>query len=124
MNQGIFGFPRKASFTKAYDSAIPHPNATTWVSFAHTLGEMPDLVVVTFVCTSADQGYSVGEELEAMPSYFSGGWVNTNSIVRSSSVVSVPVYIGSRFVAADRTTPTSSVQLDPTKWSIRVRAYA
>ena len=67
------------------------PSANTYTTWTHGLGDHPDAISISYKCTSADLGYSVGDIVLSHDH-----WAETNSVafVVSTSTTQVRVYHG------------------------------
>lgn len=61
------------AFTKSYTSSNQTITSAGSLTLAHGLGAMPSLVQVRLKCTTADNGYSVNDELVVNPGLSSNG---------------------------------------------------
>tara|TARA_X000001036_G_C20669562_1_gene801973 strand:+ start:272 stop:1138 length:867 start_codon:yes stop_codon:yes gene_type:complete len=68
------------------------PSANSYTNWSHGLGDHPDAVSISYKCTSADLGYSVGEIVLSHDH-----WAETNSVAFcvSTSTTNVRIYHGS-----------------------------
>lgn len=106
-------------FTKEYVSAEQVITAGSVITLTHGLGVMPKQVQVTLMCKSAEHGYSVGDETEALRdstanSYGIQSGRNSTSIraITSSAGIAVTNAAGN-YIAAT-----------PANWRLIVRAWA
>lgn len=73
--------------TKATSGALTIPAASGSVSFTHALGATPTLVEVVFVCTVANNGYAIGDQLPYLAVSVGGGAETPAYQVKTTSTV-------------------------------------
>ena len=79
-------------FTSEFISTtLTLPGLDTEVSVAHGLGGKPKLIRVVLICTSADQGYSVDDELDMIGTGAAGVFAGNVGAVISSDATNVNV---------------------------------
>jgi hypothetical protein len=79
-------------FTSEFiSSTLTLPGLATEVSVAHGLGGKPKLVRLVLICTSADQGYSVGDELDMIGTGAAGVFAANVGAVTSSDATNINV---------------------------------
>ncbi len=88
-------------------------------TFSHGLGHLP-LFTVSLRCASSDEGFSVDDELYA-PDLLNSENKPTCHAVGSASAIKV--YLRTRPRVVSPNNPNNTVQIDPTKWQLRVRAW-
>ena len=117
---GMTGLP--PAFTKFFVSAEQTITAAGSLSLAHDLGAKPKLSQVWIICKTAEQGYSVGDELLVGTAF----WGSTDN--RGVSVVpgatNIVLRIGSAtlpFTGVHKTTG-ATVPFTNASWKIKVRA--
>lgn len=81
------------------------------VTYSHSLGGVPDLVIGEAICISADQGYSVGDIVAARSSL----WWNATQ-------VGFTINAGTNYEIQNKSTG-STATLDKTKWNLKVRCW-
>lgn len=95
------------------------------IDTAHGLGVTPKFVEAVVVCTVADLGYAVGDELDAGHLWDSLA-ANPIQVFRNSTNVGViarsPATSGNLWQTANKTNPVSFVALTPASWTLKVYA--
>ena len=114
-----------ASTISTYESGettLPNANATeTW---AHGLGQTPDIIKLILKCTSSEYGYSVDDEVHFTSEHTVN--VSASSFWADSSNVYLRYKIdtgASAFWIVRRDTNNVSTPLTPSNWRIIVRAF-
>jgi len=101
------------------------PNADVTQTWAHGLGQTPDIIKLILKCTAAEHGYSIGDEVHFTSEHTVN--VSASSFWADSSNVSLRYKIdtgASAFWIVRRDTTGLSTPLTPSKWRIIVRAFA
>jgi len=109
--------------TAAYTGTVsPCPAASTTGTFTHSLSREPAHLQLDLVCTSADNGFAVGDvvRIGACSSYGDSGGTGHSVRVTTSAVV---VAIGSGGLACVPKTGGATAVIDETKWDLRLNAY-
>ncbi len=113
------------AFAKSYTSSNLTITSAGALTLAHGLGERPKFVQYTLKCTTANLGYSVGDE------YDLGCGVNNNAVNTGLSVVLDATNInirfgsaGSVFCANNKGTGAGLSNLTNSSWALVVRAWA
>jgi hypothetical protein len=97
------------------------PAANTVLSVNHGLGSMPSSWSVSIVCATADQGYSVGDEIDVSGLIDGDGgrmtssWANSTTIGFITSVASCALSIRSRSI-------NGTASITPANWTLTFRA--
>jgi hypothetical protein len=107
-------------FSKYFVSSTAALN--TPINEAHGLGATPTLVIAMLTCTTADQGYSVGDQIN-MPSFWDsstrGATVGCNSTNVFIGYGSSGVDLANRAAVGAGTSPLTS-----SSWSVFIVAFA
>lgn len=94
----------------------------TTVTLAHGLGAKPDLWKVTMVCTTAEHGYAVGEDVDI---YFTAnsasvaGW----GVVPSVDATNIYLITGANAVIMMSKTTRQQANATPANWKLRAMAW-
>lgn len=113
------------AFTAVYTSPDQTITSAGLLTLAHSLGEVPSLVEMFIVAQSADGGYSTGDILK-VPCSISNSADDSKGCAIYVDATNVYVRYGSTgavFGVLNKGTGTG-VDLDNTKWKLRVRAWA
>ena len=100
------------------------PSANQYTTWTHGLGDHPDAISISYKCTSADLGYSVGDIVLSHDH-----WAETNSVafVVSTSTTQVRVYHGSTgyYYLPSKTNSNGAYTNGQAvgKWDLLVRAW-
>jgi hypothetical protein len=94
-------------------------------SFAHGFGTEPDWVHVELVCTSANNGYSVGDtlDLKSTQNYVSTGEIGANIKYNSTQVEYVGANNANPLRGFQRDGTNDNFNLQDTEWDIKITAY-
>lgn len=113
------------SFTKSYDSGGQALTSGGALTLSHGMGKVPKTVTAFIKCTTSDQGYSPGDELNFVGVMAQNAETGT-SIVSDSSNIYVKFNVGggnpTLFVVNKSTGNMSDIV--PANWQFIVRAYA
>ncbi len=122
-------------FTKEFSQvdpagAMPATGANVKRTFTHGLGVRPKVVELRLICTSAEHGYSVGDEISmdslcystALTSYAHWGHINvTTTEIHALLRTALAGYYSNCISDAS---PPATVTLTAASWSLKVYAYA
>lgn len=113
-------------FSKAYESAQQTITAGGALTLAHGLGVAPKLYLPFLVCTVADNGFSVGDEVSANPMVNSAGnnFAQGLAIVPDATNLNVRFGSNSNVFASFNKGTGALVALTVTSWKLVVRAWA
>jgi hypothetical protein len=98
------------------------PPANTVASFSHGLGVMPRAWKISIVCATAEQGYSVGDEIDITTLIDGDGtrmttcWANSTTIGYITADASGALFIHSR-------STSNAVAITPANWTLTFRAW-
>lgn len=112
----------QSKLTLKYVATPVSAAVNTTYTFTHGLGVVPTVVTFSLVCTTAERGWLVGDEI-----LFSSGSENYNSNVAPAVAVnSTTIKVRTaddllRTIGMDGSTRNS---LTPSRWSLKVTAYA
>lgn len=113
------------AFTKSYNSGAQTITSGGSLTLPHSMAVIPTLAQVSLTCTSAEQGYSIGDVL------FIGYMSMVNVSAFGVSVVCDATNVnirfgnnGSVFATLNKTTGGGSVNLTNNKWTFAVRVWA
>jgi hypothetical protein len=103
-------------------------SANSTVSYTHGLTGLTNkydykLIVVMLVCTSADGGYSAGDVLYFGGPADMGSPMDTGLQMLADSLTAVKVIVGSTSMGTFGKSTRSGVNLDETKWEMRIRVF-
>jgi hypothetical protein len=97
---------------------------TTWAlnsqtEIIHGLGAKPKDCKITLVCSVANNGYSVGDEVKASWMYVNAYYGNT------TAYDSTKIYLrfASGHIISNKSGTNTGIVISPSQWNIRVRAY-
>ena len=113
------GIPSSNRFVS---SQTTFPTTNTTASWTHSLGQIPDIIHLILKCTTAEGGYSVGDEVQFTTVATAGGRAtlhadSTNVYLAYYIAAASPFYLDTKNVA------NSAFYADPTKWKIIIRAF-
>ena len=102
-------------------SETAFPTTNTTASWSHGLGSTPDIIHLILKCTTAEGGYSVGEEVHFTSVMTAGGRATLHA---DSSNIYLAYYISaaSPFYLEDKSIVNNAIYADPTKWKIIIKA--
>lgn len=119
INQDNVGTAPIKSFTSANQSI---PTATSLAfTVSHGLGVVPRLIRVVAVCLTANNGWSVGDEIEPMFNAVDNGNQQTRPYANSTVV---GYFSGSSICIINRTNQYSLNIINNTNWALKVYAFA
>jgi hypothetical protein len=114
-----------APFTKSYESAQQTITAGGTLTLAHSLGAQPKLYMAVLQCTTANGGYSIGDEVAINPMLNT-----TDSTLQAISIIPDATNMNIRFGANASTfklllkNGTGYVDITNSSWRLVVRAWA
>lgn len=110
-------------FTKKYESTNQNVPTATGQAFqlAHSLGVMPKLIVIAAVCTTANNGWTVGQQTQVMIGCTDNGAVQAMPWADSTYVYWTS---GAGLIVFNQTNYYSLNLINNTNWAIKVYAYA
>ena len=112
-------------FTKAYVSSNQTITSGGLLTLAHSLGVAPKIVFAELVCTSANQGYAIGDVVLAHLNSSSAGTTRMNTLYYDTTNINIRFSSEtSCFAIANKTTGTLVSGADNASWRLRVRAFA
>ena len=113
------GIPSSKRFVSSQTS---FPTTNTTASWTHSLGQIPDIIHLILKCTTAEGGYSVGDEVQFTTVATAGGRATLHA---DSTNVYLAYYIAaaSPFYLDTKNVINSAFYADPTKWKIIIRAF-
>jgi len=113
-------------FTKSYESAEQTITSGGSLTLAHGLGAVPKLVLASIKCTSADSGYSVGDEVFVNPGVSSLWEGPARGLAIQFDSTNIVVRIGSDTYPIDIINWTTGGygSIIASKWKIIIRAFA
>lgn len=119
----------QAVFTQSYTSAEQTIGAATLITLAHGLGVVPSFLQYRLVCQTAEQGYSIGDIVDPLPSQ--GGNPNASTALQVGLGVKIDATnitarcssSASTFMGNNATTG-ASVGLSDANWTLVVKAWA
>jgi hypothetical protein len=116
-------FKGAIGFAKYYESTQQVLTASGLLTLPHSLGRIPILVKYVLQCTTAEFGYSIGDEAtEILPGYNSS---NTGvSIVPDATNISVRYGAGAQVFVVLRKDTGVVTNITPASWRLVIRAWA
>lgn len=109
--------------TGSYDSGSQTVTASGLLTLAHGLGAKPRFIRTFIKCTSAHQGYSVGDEVE-MPPNSMYGTTDGFSMWSDATNIYIRFASGAGFTIIRNTSAYDATTVTSTNWAFVVRAYA
>ena len=112
-----------SAFTRQFVSA-PQSIALNGLStIAHGLGIQPKMVTLEYVCVTAEQGYSIGDEVYNVVYGFASVAGSYNAFC-SPDATNLLVRIGTLGISWANKTTGAVAAMTPLKWNVIARAYA
>lgn len=124
------GIPAWATlpFSKSFESAQQAITAGGSLTLAHGLGAKPKLYLAALQCTTANIGYSIGDEVLINPNSNATDSSDRNdqgiSLVPDSTNISIRFGSDALVFAIIRKDNGGSVSITPSSWQLVVRAWA
>lgn len=118
----LAGVAQTPQFNKAYTSANQTITAAGTLTLAHGLGAMPTLIQVRLKCTSAEFGYSIGDEV-----IFNSGDQNANrgvAIVPDATNITIRYGSAANTFNVNNKTTGASAAITNASWAMIVKAWA
>lgn len=111
-------------FSKAFTSTNIVITAAATTTQTHGLGGIPTLVQARLICTSADDSYSVNDEVPISLNGTDGALNTGAAVVADATTLTIRFgqNPGASFAILDKTGGTAS-QIDNTKWVFVIRAW-
>lgn len=111
-------------FREEYISADTAIGATGAVqTFSHGLSVSPKLFKVSVVCQTAELGYSIGDEVHIVDSYYDGN-LNYSGLTVSCDNTNITIANGVTFTIRRKDTGAAAAGITKASWRFRVRAWA
>ncbi len=115
----IAGLP----FSKSYESPQQTITNGGLLTLAHGLGAQPKLYLPFLQCTTANNGYSVGDEVALNPGTNAADDVNGRGISVVADAVNISIRIGVDAIDIIRKDTGGSSSIPPSSWRLVVRAW-
>lgn len=120
-NNPAWGTP---TISLAYLSAAQTITSAGALTLAHGLGVVPKIVVPYITCTSAENGYSVGESVFINPATNDNGAGRGMAMKFDATNISIKFFSGAQVFAGFNFSTGGSVALTNASWQLYVRALA
>lgn len=124
--QGAGANPQWATpLTKFTSSALAVPSNGTSATIAHGLGAAPFMIQAFMECTTADIGYSIGDQVQVGPvvNRNGGAPVGLQLIVDAANTTDVRYLVGQSGIELPNKSTGSTAGITAASWRIRIKAW-
>ena len=111
-------------FTKSYSSGQKTFTLGSQTSLSHSMGAQPTLIQLSLQCLSGEGGYSIGDEVNDIASWYNDGTNTRGFAIIVPGAASILVTVGTTAIIGMNKGTGAPFTLTPASWAFVVRAWA